>query len=234
MSLMAWAKERLKRRLGVPSVERALIAVRDRGFSPKVVYDVGAYHGEFATFCRRIFTPPPRVVCFEPLVSAIERLQPLEKAGDITLIPGLVGAADRDSVPFHENETASSVLGEHTTKAPTGEHPMKRLDTLIESGRAGSPPDLLKIDTQGYELDVLKGIEQNLPQVRMILAELNLLDIYEGVPLLSEVVGWLAARGWVPYEICSLIRRPLDGALWQTDFLFVQHNDPLRADKRWG
>src|SRR5579864_9149770 len=128
MSFLGWVKERVKRRLGVPSVERALTALAGRGFRPQVVFDVGAYHGEFATFCRTLFQPPPKVVCFEPLAAALARLRAIEAHGDITLIPGLVGAADRDRVEFHEMETASSVLPEHKRcPATVAYHAMRRL-----------------------------------------------------------------------------------------------------------
>jgi FkbM family methyltransferase len=130
MNIFGWIKERIKRRLGVPSVERSLAALAGRGFRPDVVFDVGAYHGDFAAFCRALFRPTPRLICFEPLTSAIERLKPLEARGEITLIPGLVGDADSERVEFHEMETASSVLLEHQpTPAVLTHHPMRRLDT---------------------------------------------------------------------------------------------------------
>ena len=181
MSILGWVKERVKRRLEVPSVERALTALAGRGFRPEVVFDVGAYHGDFAALCRTLFRPPPKVVCSEPLAAAVARLRTLEACGEITLIPGLVGATDRDYVQFHEMETASSVLPERNpVPATVADHPMRQLDTVIESGFVPAP-DLLKIDTQGYEMQVLKGMERNLPRVRVILAELNLLDIHIGV-----------------------------------------------------
>jgi hypothetical protein len=110
---------------------------------------------------------------------------------------------------------------------------MRRLDTFAATP-GNPPPELLKIDTQGYELEVLKGAEQCLASARVILAELNLLDIHQGVALAGEVIGWLGQRGWVLSDVCSLIRRPLDRALWQADALFLKEGDPLRSDKRWG
>src|SRR5258708_4135095 len=148
MSVLGWLKERLKRRLGVPSVARSLAALAARGFRPEVVFDVGAYQGEFAVLCHTLFRPPPQVVCFEPLATAVTKLRTLEARGDITLIPGLVGDADLDQVEFHEMETASSVLLEHQpTLATVAQHPMRRLDTVIASGLYPRGPDLLKIDT---------------------------------------------------------------------------------------
>lgn len=234
MGLRAAAGRWLKRRLGVPSIEASLEALAARGLRPRVVYDVGAYHGEFAKLCRRVFGPQTGVYCFEPLAEAVTVLSALERRGEVTLVQGLVGAEDRDGVAFHEMETASSVLTEHhPTNARLARHPMRRLDTFAALP-GNAPPELLKIDTQGYELEVLKGAERSLAAARVILAELNLLDIHEGVGLAGEVIGWLGQRGWVLYDICSLIRRPLDGALWQADALFVKEGDPLRSDKRWG
>jgi len=60
-----------------------------------------------------------------------------------------------------------------------------------------------------------------------------LLDIHRDVPLLADIVGWLADRSFVTFEICGLARRPLDKAMWQADFVFVPANSPLRADKRY-
>ena len=78
-----------------------------------------------------------------------------------------------------------------------------------------------------------KGAEESLPGIRVILAEVNLLDMHENVPLLHDMAGWLFQRGFVAYDICGLTRRPLDDALWQTDMVFVRQDDPLRADKSY-
>jgi hypothetical protein len=67
----------------------------------------------------------------------------------------------------------------------------------------------------------------------VILAEVNLLDIHQNVPLLHEMTGWLFQRGFVAYDICGLTRRPLDDALWQADMVFVRQDDVLRADKSY-
>jgi len=110
---------------------------------------------------------------------------------------------------------------------------MQTLDKIVEENFHGNPPDLLKIDVQGYELEVLKGAEKSLSQIQVLLLEVNLLDIHQNVPLLAEVVAWLNDRNWVAYDICGLIYRPLDRALWQADFIFLPRNSSLRSNKRW-
>ena len=111
---------------------------------------------------------------------------------------------------------------------------MTTIDEIVLNHFDGKSPEFLKLDVQGYELEVLKGAEKSIKGVQVILAEISLLDIHQNVPLLAEMVKWLSDRDWIAYDICGLTRRPLDQALWQADFIFVPCNSKLREDKRWG
>jgi len=65
------------------------------------------------------------------------------------------------------------------------------------------------------------------------LLEVNLLEIYEGAPLLHEALCFMAAEGFRAYDVCTLYRRPLDHALWQMDMIFVRSDSSLVAFKRY-
>lgn len=220
------------RRLRVPEVAVALESLRRQGVQPRHVFDVGAYRGDFAELCLRTW-PQTRVTCFEPLPHMRGRLRELETRPRIKTYQCLLGSTMDPAVKLHARETASSVLDEHHEAIPTIACEQTTVDRIVELDFADDPPDMLKIDVQGYELEVLKGSEAALGQVRLILAEVNLLDIHRGVPLLSDLVPWLAARGFVAFDVAGLTRRPLDGALWTVDLVFVRIDDPIRADKRW-
>jgi len=58
--------------------------------------------------------------------------------------------------------------------------------------------------------------------------------MYHNNPLLHEVTAFLHQHGFVAYDICGLMRRPLDMALAQVDMLFVPEQSPLRACKHYG
>ena len=130
-------------------------------------------------------------------------------------------------------ETASSVLEEHIPQVEAvRSYPMVTIDDVVKIKEAALP-DFLKLDVQGYELEVLKGAVNTLPRISAILAEINLIDIHKGAPLLDEMVLFLNRKGFVTYDICGFSRRPLDQALWHADFVFIPRESALRADKRW-
>ena len=91
---------------------------------------------------------------------------------------------------------------------------------------------MLKIDSQGYELEILKGSSRLLQKTSSVLLEISIIEINEGAPLLHEVVAFMASHGFLACEIMELHRRPFDQALNQLDFLFVREDSPLLADKR--
>lgn len=234
MLLRANIRKYLARKLRVPEIPFALERLQSVGFQPRQIFDVGAYQGEFAQCCIKIWSQT-KVACFEAIEHKVVQLKELSSQNPaISVFPGLLGAQAWEQVPLHLSETASSVLVEQISQNfPVTFHPMRTVDQIVQEHFGERSPDLLKLDVQGYELEVLKGAEKSLPNIQVILAEVSLLDIHQNVPLFAELIAWLNEREWVAYDICGLTRRPLDQALWQADVIFVPRNSPLRADKRW-
>ena len=56
--------------------------------------------------------------------------------------------------------------------------------------------DLLKLDTQGTELDILRGGGEFLHKISVIKSEVEFVQLYEGQPLFDEMVGTLASYGF--------------------------------------
>lgn len=233
-SLRNAARTRLARRLDVPEIPIALERLKKSGFSPASVFDVGAYQGDFAALCFQLW-PETSVTCFEVLPQPSKNILKLaETQKSLQLIPCLLGAEIREDVEFNLAETASSVFAEQAHPDKTkATFPMRTIDDVVERDLHGRVPHFLKMDVQGYELEVLKGATHSLPSVQVVLAEVNLLDLYENVPLLGEFMSWMHERGWAAYDICGLMRRPLDRALWQADMIFVPENSRFRENKHY-
>lgn len=217
----------------VPETESSLRRMKRLGFNPAVAVDVGAYVGNWTRSFRRIF-PDSQVLMIEPQASKIAMLAKVTaELRNVELRLVLLGAKAEANVGFCESETASSVLTESENRRPPNTYlPMTTLDAITE-GSAFARPGFIKLDVQGYEIEVLRGGVRTLESAEAVLMEVNLLGLYEGVPLFHESAAYMGKQGFQVYELGSLIRRPYDGALWQADVIFVRNSSPLLSSKRW-
>jgi FkbM family methyltransferase len=215
--------------LGRPDCRFSLSQLRRFGFMPRHVLDIGAHCGEWSEICLDVW-PNTSICCFEPQQGPQEVLRQFAQrhTPKVALKQALVGDVDRDSIPFCEIGTGSSVLA---SQGSTVTRPMCRVDTLIDEGL--SPPELVKIDVQGFELQVLAGFEKHLRDCQVLQIELSLLPIVPNAALLHEVVAYLKERGFVMVDVDELIRAPSDGAVWQIDALFCREELALRQERTW-
>ena len=229
----------LRKRLGFPLEELALSRLKDNGFNPQVVLDVGASYGLFADQVWQ-FWSECEVHCFEPDSEYVKKLWAHTKDNHRLYVnQSLVGAKAEAEVIYHHILGASTILKENTdiveqqnkTCGPVRTCSMTSIDNYCDKHHL--KPDFLKIDVQGYELEVLKGAENYLSSIEVILTEVNHIEVYQGVPLAAELIEWLSKHGYALHDIFNFMRRPLDDALWQTDMIFVRHDSPLRANKRF-
>lgn len=225
-------KKKIREKMGVPSQEISLTNLRQLGFSPKFCLDIGAYEGYWTADFKKIF-PGCAVTMIEGQFLKEPALIKVKNAyNDVNYKIALLGASET-TVKFNIYETASSVLVEHfDTEAKTEQRSLSTLDNVLEKNDYYKP-DFIKIDTQGYELEILKGGEKALADAEFVLLEVSLLDIYVNSPLVIDVLNFMKEHGFVLYDICTLMKRPLDKALFQSDFLFVKENSPFRNNKHW-
>lgn len=230
--LPAKTKDMIRDRLGVPNQEGSLKRIKQLGFNSTCCLDIGAYIGNWAIDFREIF-PDSRILMMEGQTEKEPELQKIKESyNNIDYKIALLGATE-STVVFNKYETASSVLTEHNiTNAATESRKLTTLDKLLID-TVFDKPDFIKIDTQGYELEILKGGEKTLSSAEFVLLEVSFLDIYKNCPLVADVLNFMQQHGFVLYDICTLMKRPLDGTLYQSDFLFVKENSRLRSDKRW-
>lgn len=224
-------KNSIKDHLGVPSLRWSLKNLKSAGYTPQVVYDIGAYEGYWTKDFLEVF-PRANIYMFEAQTKKETCLQSMTESNVNThFVIALLGSKDGDEVSFSEQETGSHVI--HVNPAGNEEKRItSSLDTLAEKN-IWPLPDFLKLDVQGFELEVLKGGEKVLQAAEFCLLEVTLLDLGGGGPLLVEVVNYMNQKGFQAYDISQFIRRPYDRALWQIDLLFVKQDSKFIADKRW-
>jgi FkbM family methyltransferase len=212
-----------------PNMHLGLEALRDRGFYPKTIVDVGAFEGKWTQMVKSIW-PKTQIAMIEPNREKSNLLASVASELDAQLYCDLIGAEDGLEVIFNVMGAGSSIYEERSNLPRSKEsHKLKKLDTLLNNWNS---IDLLKIDAQGYELEILKGAERLIANTSSILLEVAIIEINENAPLLHDITVYMNQKGFVAYEILEIHRRPLDKALNQIDILYIPKDSPLIADKR--
>ena len=198
-----------------PSQKGAFNVLRGLGWKPRLCIDVGAYHGQWATMFRSVF-PESRVLMVEGQSEkeSILKSKTVEDPLRLEYEIALLGATEGQQVTFVEMETGSSVFEEsspYPRKRKTVK--LKTLDNVLRRHPDFEDANALKLDTQGYELEVMKGAGKLLKKVEVILLEVSLIQINKGAPLVAEVIAFLTERKFKLFDFCSQIRRK-DGVLW--------------------
>jgi FkbM family methyltransferase len=218
-----WA--RLSDRAGAPTMLGGLLRLRDSGFAPSRAIDVGACQGDWARLWRQVF-PGSHLLMVEPQPQHRERLQRMVSKDPtrLSFAPVLVGPPGVNSAAFHLMDdgaggTGSSVLPE-LSNVPRCvlQLPVQTLDEVYGI-RSAPPPDFLKLDVQGYELEVLRGACEILRSVPLVLLEVSLVKYNAGGPLFDEVVDWMGKKRYRFVELFDT-SRSRDGQLVQIDLLF--------------
>jgi len=97
---------------------------------------------------------------------------------------------------------------------------MDRLDVLWPDVAHGALRTYLKIDTQGYELEVLRGALRVLDAIVLVEAEVSLLPTYDAGPLFEDVVEFVAEHGFAPIALEGVLDDAETGEMLQVDAMF--------------
>jgi FkbM family methyltransferase len=205
----------------------ALSRLSGLGWSPRVIYDVGASNGMWSESIARLY-PDAEYHLFEPLAPHVaeykERLSTvLEHCRTFALHPVALGNHGGEVIAYRfPNARASTTLPMENTESDVQSIrvPVTTLDDLI--GAHGlPPPNLLKLDVQGSEFAILQGAQTILPSIDVLLLETWIWRTYEGkAPLFLEVASWLAARGFYLWDLADLDRDPSE-VLQSVDCFFI-------------
>jgi len=193
-----------------------------------VIFDVGANTGQSIQSFRGAF-PLATIHSFEPSPEVFARalLPRYGKRPGVHLWNMAVGSAE-GTMTLRENSSSgmTSFLapGEACwgSVTRTTSVPVTTLDAFAARNDVGFI-HILKSDTQGFDLEVLKGAERLFSEGRvgMIHVEITLAKLYEGLPSLDVMYRHLADRGFSPAGFYKMHVR--DGLLGWMDALFISN-----------
>jgi len=197
-------------------------ALKLDGYAPRTMLDVGAHIGTFSTAFVQAF-PDCVPTMVEPNPFCEEALAKLPFERHMAAASDETGEAELFLTKEWLQSTGTSLYRENTdffrdevTIKRTV--PKARLDDLFPGRRF----DFVKIDTQGSELDVLRGGEKVLRSADYILIEISLVNYNAGAAPAEAVFAQLAAMGFAPVDVTDFhrLRGVQDGGLLQIDLLF--------------
>ena len=93
------------------------------------------------------------------------------------------------------------------------------LDTLMAE-LSPTPPFGLKIDTEGLELDVIRGATAFLRETEFVIAEVSILKRFESSYTFAEFISEMAARGFEVFDVLQVVRPDPSGTRY-VDLAFV-------------
>ena len=243
MSISTTIKNSLKKALNAAGIEAhrfspsssklARLMASLRTFNIDLVIDVGANDGQFSLELRA-GGYSGQIVSVEPMTSAHERLSDLSQGDSAWHVHPRCAVGDKTDVielNIAGNSVSSSVLpmlASHSNAAPESAYrgketvPLTTLDLILPKYLGQSNAPLLKIDTQGYEWQVLLGAKEMIPKVRGVLMEVSLIPLYDGQHLWQESISQLEAEGFVLWALEPVFIDHSNGRTLQMDALFFR------------
>jgi FkbM family methyltransferase len=202
-----------------------------------LIFDIGANSGQFAKDMRAVGYKG-EIISFEPLHNAHRELSIAAFGETKWRVHPRCAIGDFDGeieINVAANSVSSSVLpmlDSHSAAAVDSSYigservPISKLDTIASTYlKPGSRHRyILKIDTQGFEWQVLDGASQTLKTAQGVICELSLVPLYKGQRLWREIVDRLEGEGFALWAVQRGFTDLRDGRSLQIDAVF------LRAD----
>lgn len=217
------------------SMEEALAHIKSVDFYPDLIIDVGVANGT-----------PPLQNCFpksffywiEPLTEFEKDIRGLKNiySGDycITAVGSSVGISE---ININEDLHGSSLLEQEEHCKEKINKRQISVTTINELSKKNNfkrfKRILLKLDVQGFELDVLAGASEIMDSVDVIIMEVGLFRHYKMAPDFYEIVVAMKKLGYVVYDIVEGLNRPYDFALSSKDLFFVKEKGMFRKTQQW-
>jgi FkbM family methyltransferase len=191
-----------------------------------MVLDIGAYVGEWAKMAREVWNES-KIFMVEANSNVKKELENALWADGFEI--ALLGDKKRKYVPYFAQAggmgTGNSIFREQTyifDDAKVRHLSMTTLDEVIEKRKIRNI-DLIKIDTQGSELNIIKGGEKAVLGAEFILLETQNLEYNKGAPDIFEVMNEMKSLGFMLFDILE-IHCLTTGVMFQIDLLFAKEN----------
>ena len=196
--------------------------------NPEYILDIGCGHGEWFLKCNKFF-PHARYLLFDGNKLNDNKLSLLKKkylnfSYKICLLSDSV-----KKLKFFNMGYGSSVYEEKTNFPRKVENIISStLENELTDLNLTSTNNMIKLDVQGSEIDILKGLNKNISFFETIILETSVKEYNKNAPLFIDVINFMNKKNYVFYDIYDLKRLGnTKSFLVQFDAVFVRKNSSL-------
>jgi FkbM family methyltransferase len=192
--------------------------------------DVGANEGQFGSFLRSIGFSG-NIYSFEPVADAFKKIAAVSSLDEKWYVYNFaLGSSSGESqINVSKHTSFSSLLtpSDYALERWSSSHvdhmetiTVKTLDYFFKEENISGTNIFLKMDTQGYDLEVFKGATQSLSRVQAVLSEISLIAVYNDMPNYKQSLSTFEAAG---FSVSGLypITRNKDLSLNEVDCVLV-------------
>ena len=198
--------------------------VRDMGINPKAILDIGAHSGQFYGWAKRVW--PNSFIWMVEANHLHERtLENLIRFSDDAYLIAALGDEEREVTFYTRSDKphteGNSYYKEHNywdipQLVQESKMTLQKLDNLFEDD---SVFDIIKVDTQGSEIDILKGGKDLVSKAQAIILEVSFIPYNDGAPDSQETIEYMNEIG---FEERMSVGEHYDGdTIVQKDLLFT-------------
>ena len=216
-----------------------------------IIFDVGANNGSSLKIFKD-YWPESEVHCFEPQQECWDDLQNCAdryNKGNVYINKFAVGNERIKSAKFYSHDLNTGISGFNKINLNSNDsielNKIKNNDDLINNYKdtlnherevdivpvteylkdfSDIKIDLLKIDTQGFEPEVLDGFRNDLSKVHVIITELMFYDYYERKLSFTDIEKYMIPHNFKLYDISHIAKNPMNGRTDWIDVIYVNES----------
>jgi len=188
----------------------------------EVIIDIGANNGQFAYMARKIFANQ-KILSFEPQEKSVNNYI-RQKIYNSSVVNAAISTSLKKSVHYFASiDSAQSSLLKPKTDKKVKKVKVNAININSVLKKVLSKKILLKIDTQGFDFEILKNIK-DFSCIQAILCEISFLKNYEKQTNDSNIFIFLAKKGFCLHRIIHVSYAEHQPGILEMDCLFLKND----------
>ena len=211
----------------VTNLNVVLNSLKNRGYEPDNIFDIGCFQGVWSKKISKIFTKS-NFFLYDANIDNETYLNSLNLKNKF-IYKFKLFSDDIKDYKFYKMFSGSSIF-EEKSLYPRKEIILKSslLSDEITTDIQKTFNNLIKIDTQGSEIKILKGLGKYIEHFEVIILEVSVHEYNKNAPLFYEVMVYMKSKNFILYDIYDLKRLGENNSfLIQFDCIFMRNNSCL-------